>query len=865
MLSETTLESAVLILNQGGEAEQISAGLCGMLGLKAALGAGAPLAAFFPEAKEDAFLALSAAAGEILRGERQGGSGRMAIFSGGAASVQCDWTMHGLAGAGEARSVAVIFKSMSAESTKPGTLESYRETFENAVEGIFRTTLDGRYLEVNLALARIYGYQSPAEVMGALRNLNKQLYVKPGRRRDFVRLIQQQGYVSDFESEVYRADGSTVWIAEYARTVYGPEGSALFFEGSVIDITEQKRAEGALRESRERFRRLVESLNLVPWEADLETGRMTYVGPQAEEFLGFPMKAWLREKFWSQHIHPEDRVWMSVARAEGLVKRRTFESEYRMVTADGRTVWVRDIMSVVGKNGGREMLAGFMLDITNRRAAEESLRENRQFIEQVAAASPVIWYVYDIALNCIVYLNGGGVDPLGFTKDALLQMEPIFFLTLAHPSEEAEWREHLAGLPDLKPGKIMEREFRLRAADGNWVWLRVYESSFKQDAEGRTLQVVGTAENTTLQHEAAEQLAANESLFRKLAETTPVVPFEMDLSTRRFIYIGPQAELLLGVPVSKWYGPNFWCSVVHPEDDGHLEGLHREALERPGSDIDVELRLRTETGEYKWVRQIVHSGSSIGEVHLGRGFFIDVSAAKAMEAEREDTKRQLRELAVQGQKQLEDERMRVAREIHDELGQSLTLMRIDLAWVGGRISRILPDEEATAPLMDKLEAMEQQLEATLQAARRITTQLRPPVLDEFGLAEALEWQANDFSRRAGIRCQVMADFRGSASKDAETAAFRIFQEILTNVARHSKASRVEVRLEQSADTLWLLVRDNGCGFNAGEAKKRAGFGLLGMRERAENIGGRMTIASTPGEGTAISVTLPIQFPPRVGQ
>lgn len=846
----------VAIIGRDHTVERLSAHLGDLLGWTSAVVPGMPVQALFPRAEIEAYGRLFAGIDAVLKGASAAEEGRLSLASPDGCEVPIYWSTYPVGDGEEGCSAVLVVKAATAGAGAPDSLESYRETFEYAVEGIFRTTLDGRYLVVNPALAKIYGYESPAELMRRLRDVRTQLYVKEGRRTEFVRLMQIHGFVSDFESEIYRADGTTVWIAEYARTVYGPDGVALYFEGSVVDITGQVRMIDALRENRERFRRLVESVNLVPWEAEWESGQIAYAGPQAEELLGFPMKEWLTEDFWVQRLHPEDRSWATVARAEGLSKRKTFESEYRMLTADGRTVWVRDIVTRRATEDGREIMVGFMLDITHRRMAEESLRETRQFTESVAAASPVIWYVYVVELNAVVYVDGGGIELLGYTKEALMKMEPVFLLSLAHPSEEAQWQEHRPRLLALKRGAVIEREFRLRGADGNWIWMRTYECAFKQDAEGRTVEIVGVAENITIQRAAVEQLEENEELFRKLAEMTRVIPLEMDLATQRFLYVGPQAAPLLGYPLNKWYGASFWRTTVHEEDAEVVEGLFREALENPNSDIDVEFRMRTETGEFKWLRQIVRRG--LGEEKECRGFLIDISAAKAMEAEREETRKQLRELAMQGQKLLEEERMRVAREIHDELGQALTLLRIDLAWLGGRVNRLLPGEPG-APLMEKMEGMERQLEATLQAARRITTALRPPVLDEFGLAEAIEWQANDFSRRAGIRCQVHTQFQSNVPKEVETAAFRIFQEILTNVARHAKATRVEVRLEQSADSLWLSVRDNGCGFNPGAAKKKAGFGLLGMRERVEGSGGRLVIMSTPGEGTTISVTLPIQF------
>jgi signal transduction histidine kinase len=247
----------------------------------------------------------------------------------------------------------------------------------------------------------------------------------------------------------------------------------------------------------------------------------------------------------------------------------------------------------------------------------------------------------------------------------------------------------------------------------------------------------------------------------------------------------------------------------------------------------------------------------------GRGFLMDISAAKEMETEREESRRQLRQLALENQRVREEERRALSREIHDQLGQALTLLRLDLTWLGGRIAKTLRSNSAN-PILEKVNEMEQQIGATLQIVRKIATQLRPPVLDEFGLAEAIEWQANDFSRRVGVRCEVSTQFTECECKETATMVFRIFQELLTNVAKHSKASRVRVFLKQMAGIIYLSVSDNGCGFEVHPATRKCGFGLLGMRERAESVRGRLQIESVIGIGTTVTLCVPLNNEARNG-
>jgi PAS domain S-box-containing protein len=772
------------------------------------------------------------------------------------------WTARPLAATDGAGSILLTLqKSKTSRARLNG--KNCSDPFHQSTVGMFRTALNGKLLEINAALARLCGYRSADELTEKLRNNGRQLYVKRHRRLEFVAQMRTQGVVEDFQSEIYRADGTKIWIAEFARTVTDSKGHALFYEGTAFDITSHKEATSALHGSREQFRRLLETSNVVPWEGDID-GRIRYVGPQAELLLGYSMDDWLRPGFWDERIHPEDREWVKIVREEAIENLGRFESEYRMLKSSGEVMWVRDIVSLIEAAKGELILGGFLHDITHRRAAEESLRESQDFIEQIARASPLIWYVFDADLQRVVYLNGGGIDALGLSKEELLNLQPSFTVCLAHPDELDAHTTHFQKLLNIRRGERVEREFRVRATSGRWVWLRTHETALKVDDKGRTRQVVGIAEDITFQQAALEDLANNEALYRRLAETTRVIPFELEFEPINFTYIGPQAEALLGFPLRNWTSHSFWSSVVHPEDLADVERSFAEALTKPEAHVEVEYRLLKQNGEFCWVRQILRCEMHQEKHSRGRGFFVDISATKEMEREREESRRQLRQLALENQRVREEERLALSREIHDELGQSLTLLRLDLTWMGKRISKSLRSSSATA-LLTKVHEMEKQIAATLQIVRRIATQLRPPVLDEFGLAEAIEWQANEFSRRVGLRCEVSTQFSECACKETATMVFRVFQELLTNVAKHSKASRVKVFLKQMSGIIYLSVSDNGCGFEISPGKRKSGFGLLGMRERAESVRGRLQIESAVGVGTTVTLCVPHNLESREGR
>jgi signal transduction histidine kinase len=200
----------------------------------------------------------------------------------------------------------------------------------------------------------------------------------------------------------------------------------------------------------------------------------------------------------------------------------------------------------------------------------------------------------------------------------------------------------------------------------------------------------------------------------------------------------------------------------------------------------------------------------------------------------------------------EEERTRIAREVHDELGQALTSCKLDLSLLANKLPKNL------APLKDKAKALSGHIDATIQTVRRIATELRPGILDHLGLIAALEWQANEFQTRTGIKCDVRSDLHEPAlTADLATTFFRIFQETLTNVIRHAGATHVMVHLKEAAGRIILEVKDNGRGIPPDEIANPRSMGLLGMKERAALLGGSFNIGLIPGgKGTVVSVSIP---------
>lgn len=328
---------------------------------------------------------------------------------------------------------------------------------------------------------------------------------------------------------------------------------------------------------------------------------------------------------------------------------------------------------------------------------------------------------------------------------------------------------------------------------------------------------------------------------------------------QRITYLNPAAERLTGWSWEEAIGQPlarvFQQKDAAPESDTAFLRAREMTSDRPAVPPPTEALLLTARNETIPVE--VTRAPLRDEVHglLGTVLvFRDVTERKRYQAALQESRQQLRALARNLETTREDERGRIAREIHDELGQMLTKLKMDLAWLERRLA-----PTADAGLEGRLRGMTQLLDETVQTVRRIANELRPGMLDTLGLAAALEWEAQQFHSRTGIACRFEAAPGVTAPPDrlAAIALYRIVQEALTNVARHAHATQVHIRLESSGTTLQLTIQDNGQGATPAQLRRPGCLGLLGMHERAHSLGGECRIESQPGRGTRIRVTIPL--------
>lgn len=333
----------------------------------------------------------------------------------------------------------------------------------------------------------------------------------------------------------------------------------------------------------------------------------------------------------------------------------------------------------------------------------------------------------------------------------------------------------------------------------------------------------------------------------------PCMAFQLRLSPAgefSFPYVGDGSQDLLGIsPHDLETASVLFTQRVHPEDLQNFLGSMLNSA-RSLSFWTWEGRVML-PGEIKWLSL----GSSpqvtpAGEVEW-EGIMIDVTKTKLQEIEFARSQEQLREFSSHIQDAKEQERMRIAREVHDEIGGLLTAIKMDLAWLKHK----LPADNTL--LQDKTSTIENLVDKAATAARNLAHSLRPGYLDSFGIVAAIEMEANEFQQRTGIRCTLEhAEDSIDLNPDVSIALFRIFQEALTNIMKHAQASAVKVSIHDGEHGIDLTISDNGCGFADTERLKPRSFGLRGIQERVAHFGGQVQISSAPGKGTTIAVNIP---------
>ena len=447
------------------------------------------------------------------------------------------------------------------------------------------------------------------------------------------------------------------------------------------------------------------------------------------------------------------------------------------------------------------------------------------------------------------FVNERYCEITGYSREELLGMS---WQTITHP-DDLQFDEEVPREQASKD-KFFRIEKRYIRKDGEVIWVSL-GSSTRRDIGGRVIGFILVVIDITERKRTRIELQRREREFRTLAENMPdnILRYNREGVT---VFVNPVLERTLGDAAAALIGTT--VREYHP--DGSYEDYAQllDAVLASGEAREFEKILLAPDGEtnihlIRMIPERGENGEVIGALAIGR----DITKLKQAE-------QHLRELTAHLQTVREEEKVRLAREIHDDLGSTLAALNLRLSHV---LEFEFSEEMKKMPLFTRLESMSRILESAIASTRRIITDMRPDVLDNLGLFAALVWQAERFQKHSGIACRVVCakDLGCTGRKDCEYPVdkmqeinlFRIFQEALSNVARHSGASKVEAEYRPGNGVVVLSICDNGSGLPEGYAPASTSFGIRGMRERVGQLGGQINFGSPLGHGLCVTVHLPL--------
>ena len=480
----------------------------------------------------------------------------------------------------------------------------------------------------------------------------------------------------------------------------------------------------------------------------------------------------------------------------------------------------------------------------DRRRVEEALRRAEENFQRSLDDSPLGARVVTLDGETI-YVNQAILDIYGY--DSIEELNTIPIKKRYTPESYAEFQIRRE---KRKRGDYASSEYEVSIVkkDGEVRHLHVFRKQILWDGE-RQFQVLYN--DITDRKRVEEALRASEDRYRDLVENSQDLICTHDLKGN-LLSVNEAASELTGYSRERLLQMNM-SELLAPEVRERFDAYLTE-IKMKGQANGI-LKIQTAAGEIRYWEY--HNTLRTGpDAPIVRGMAYDITKRMQAEKELRASREQMRALAGRLQAVREEERTQIAREIHDELGGALTGLKIDFSFLT-RAALKMKNETERTPLLAGMDSMIKSIDATIHTVRRIAMELRPGVLDDLGLVAALEWQLKDFEKRTGIRCEFFPPMEEiSLDADLSTALFRIFQEALTNVARHSGATEVRVRLRADADSATLEVEDNGKGIEQEKALSSKSLGLLGMRERAQMFGGRIAVAGTSGIGTKVTVEIP---------
>lgn len=610
----------------------------------------------------------------------------------------------------------------------------------------------------------------------------------------------------------------------------------------VRDVTERLKSETELKHSNERFLRITSTTNDAVWEWELKTGKL-WSNEMHQQLYGLTINDPVpSSQEWAARLHPEDRQSILQLQDDALASdTNVFISEYRFQSnGTYKNIFDRCYIERDAEGNPIRML-GSMMDVTAQKQADEAIKHSNERFELIAkTTNDAVWE------NDLITHESWG-NEMNHSLYGLTMQDPV-------PTYD-DWCNHL--YPDDREKILKSLDATLKSKRNIWVTeyrfikgngeiIDIYDRTYiVRDEHGKPIRMMGSMMDITERKKAEKALQQSEEKYRTLVEQANDGIFIAD-HTGRFIIVNSAGAKLSQYSHEELAKMTIYDLADHEElktNPFQFEAMkseqgarsERKLKRKDGSAIDIEINAK-----------FLSDGRFLA-------FIRDITERKKAEEEINNSYRAIRKLTSHLQNAREEERIHIAREIHDELGQQLTVLKMDISWLNKKIKAL---DQPT--LVVKTEEIVQMLNDTVNSVRRISSDLRPGLLDDLGLAAAVEWHLIEFGKRSGIKTDfITVETNIEIPQPLATGLFRIYQESVTNVARHSEATEVVVELFIEENAIAMTITDNGKGFDVTSVGRKKTLGVLGMQERTVMMGGKFRIRRNPDRGMKVEVNVPL--------
>jgi len=737
----------------------------------------------------------------------------------------------------------------------------YRSLFENSVMGISQSLPDGRLVCANGALAEMFGYTSPEQMLAEVTNVGQHLYAHPEARKEVLRILKEKGVVEPREMPAIRRDGTMFFVLAGVREIRDAEGRLSCYQAEHIDITERKNAERSLQRHQAELQAVYDHAPFMMCVLD-EDRRVVFanrafasaVGKSAEQLVsevacgvlgcihalddprgcGYgplcndcSLRHAIRDTFETGRSHRDVEHVTTVVR-EGT---------------QSDVVWLGATAKI--PTGERPLVLLELQDITRQKQMEETLRKSEERFRSYFEL-PLIGIAITSPEKGWIEINQKLCSMLGYSREELARMT---WPAITHPDDlAADIEQFNRVLADQVDKYSMEKRFIHK--NGEIIWTSIAVGCVR-DSSRKVKYMVALGLDITERKRMDEALKASEASFRSLFEN----------SLDGILLIAPNGDIFTANPSA--------CRMF---------GRTEKEIRRAGRDSFIDpndvglaslLEERARTGEAKGELMLVRKDGTFFPAEVSSVAFEtadgvqktsmiihDIADRKRAEKEFAQHQKELQELMARLVIAQETERKEISMELHDEIGQSLTAIKINLSEINNEmLSKFSP------AIRKRLAETDAIVDRMMEQIHEMSLDLRPAMLDDLGLVPTLRWYVKRFAKRADIDIKLeLINLTERMDPSLETNLYRIVQEALTNVARHAHATKVLIRLKLEQSILQLSIIDDGCGFDVKKSEEDRsathGMGLIGMHERVGFVQGRMDIESGRDCGTSLLISVP---------